>query len=204
MARVAGSLWSVPPDDHGRRLAAAVGQGLGHVHWDATDGRFAVEGGFSPASAARLLDGLAVTSEAHLMMHDPVSSIDAWAEFCDLIVVPVEVADWRAALRRIESAGALGGLAVSPDSELSLVPRGRFPVLVMSVLPGDAGAEFRHGTLERIRELARRGCHGMVGVDGGVQAGHLAGLVDAGATWVVSGTGLFNAPDLSEWLNPGG
>lgn len=203
MARLAGSLWSVPRAQQRERLAAAVGHGLGHVHWDATDGRFAPAGGFTPASAAGLRDGLAVASEAHLMMHDPVASIDEWVEFCELVVVPVEIADWRSALRRIDAAGAVGGLAVSPDSELSLVPRGHFPVLVMSVKPGDAGAEFRPGTLERVRELVGRGCHAMVGADGGVQAKHLTRLTDAGASWVVSGTGLFNAPDLSEWLSSG-
>ncbi|MDQ7991483.1 MAG: hypothetical protein AAGC63_01255 [Propionicimonas sp.] len=200
MARLAGSLWSVPTPQQRERLATAVAGGLGHVHWDATDGVFAVAGGFSPDTAAGLADGLAVGSEAHLMMRDPGPELVAWAELCDLVVVPVEIADWSVALRRIEAAGAVGALAVSPGTDLAVVPRGGFPVLVMSVQPGDAGAEFRPGTLDRVRALAGRGCHPMVGADGGVRGSQLPGLREAGATWAVSGTSLFNAPDLPGWL----
>lgn len=200
MARLAGSLWSVPATQQRDRLSAAVAGGLGLAHWDATDGKFAAAGGFTPAAAAAHVEGLGVASEAHLMMHRPHPMIDAWAELCELIVVPVEIDDWAGALRRIDAAGVVGALALSPDTEPDLMPRGDFPVLVMSVQPGEAGAEFRPDTTCRVRELAQRGCHRMVGVDGGVQAHHLAGLRQAGATWVVSGTDLFTAVEVGEWV----
>jgi ribulose-phosphate 3-epimerase len=190
----------VPPDQQRGLLAAAVAAGLGWAHWDATDGAFAVAGGFDPPAAQRLLSGLQLGSEAHLMMHDPLPAVTAWAEFCELVVVPVESAGWRDAFRRIETAGSRPALAVSPTTAIEAVPAGEFPVLVMSVQPGDAGADFRPATLERVRRLAGRGCHAMVGADGGVQPTHFAGLRAAGATWAVSGTALFAGRDLPGWI----
>lgn len=200
MARLTGSPWSVPADEVERAVGAAVGAGLTHVHWDATDGLFASPGGFDAAVASAIARATGARSEAHLMMYDPLPAIPEWARFCELIVIPVEIDGWRDAVRAIDASGATPALAVSPATALELVPEGGFPVLVMSVEPGDAGADFRPGTIERVRRLADRGCHAMVGVDGGVLPAHLPALASAGATWVVSGTSLFGAPDVREWL----
>ena len=200
MARLTGSPWSVPAGDVERAVGRVAAAGLTHVHWDATDGLFAAHGGFDADGAAAIARAVGVGSEAHLMMLDPVPAIPGWAGFCELIVVPVEIDGWRDAVRAIESSGATPALAVSPQTALGRVPHGDFPVLVMSVEPGDAGADFRPGTIERIERLAGRGCHAMVGVDGGVLPAHLPALAEAGATWVVSGTSLFGAPDPGAWL----
>lgn len=201
MARLAGSPWSIPAPDLERLVTQAAGAGLEYLHWDATDGAFAVAGGFGSDQACALAELAGVASEAHLMMHEPGAVIAGWARFCELVVVPVEIADWRGALREIETAGAVPALAVSPATPLGQVPSGDFPVLVMSVQPGQAGSDFRPATIERVRDLHARGCHAMVGVDGGVLPAHLPELAGAGATWVVSGTSLFGAPDVRAWLS---
>lgn len=201
MARLTGSLWSVPPAMQHRRLVDAAQAGIDAIHWDHTDGVFAPQGGFSAARAEELVTGSDVESEAHLMVEDPVGELAAWARFCDLIIAPVEVGDPLVTLRAIEAVGSRPALAVSPDTDLSLVPRGDFAVLVMSVQPGHAGAAFRQGTVTRVRRLRDRGCHSLVGVDGGVSSGHLPDLAAAGADWIVSGTSLFGASGPRRWID---
>ncbi len=200
MARLTGSLWSVPAGSQRELLAQAVAAGIDAIHWDTTDGIFAAEGGFSAEQARQLLDGLAVESEAHLMLSDPLPRVGSWAGFCALVIVPVEAADPLAAMRAIEAAGSTAALAVSPDTDLGLVPAGDFPVLVMSVRPGQAGAPLDPRTFARVRQLSERGRHSRIGVDGGVAARDLARLSACGADWVVSGTALFGASDQRTWL----
>lgn len=196
--RVAGSLWSVPVDQRSSRLAAAAG--LTAAHWDATDGQFAAAGGFTADAAAELQAGCpGLSAEAHLMMRDPRAVVPSWAEFCSLIVVHLEAEQARAAVAAVAATGAQPGLAVSLHTRLSLVPAD-FPVLLMSIAPGQAGSAFDSSVLARVSQLRERGRNPLIGVDGGVGRRHFAELAAAGANWVVSGTDLFAAADASEWV----
>lgn len=198
--RIAGSLWSVPVDARAHRLATAVAAGLPVVHWDASDGRFAAPGGFTPSAAGRLLASAPpVESEAHLMSHAPAPEVPAWAELCTMIVVPLEVDGAPAAVAAIEARGVRPALAVSLGTPLEQVPSG-LPVLLMAITPGEAGAPFDPAVLDRVRRLRDRGRNPVVGVDGGVGPGHFSALAEAGAQWLVSGTSLFQAPDPGAWL----
>jgi ribulose-phosphate 3-epimerase len=112
--RVAGSLWSAPPQqvvDEAVRLAEA---GLTCLHWDLTDGEFAVPGGFAADRAARVTAVAGVGAEAHLMVREPLAHIDAWTGFCELVTVHVESQRWCAAVDRIACRGAVPAVAVSP------------------------------------------------------------------------------------------
>lgn len=197
MTLVAASLWSVPEPDRpatADRLAAA---GLRRWHWDVSDGDFAAPGGFTPQQAADLMDRTGVPGEAHLMVTDPLPVIADWAAICTRVFVHVEAAHWAEALDRIRADGrALGGLAISPDTPLDRLPP-EVPVLVMSIQPGQAGATFRPGTLARLQALADRDD---LGVDGGVDLPRARDCATHGATWLVSGTALCAAHDLTPWL----
>jgi pentose-5-phosphate-3-epimerase len=198
--RITGSLWSVPAEEQARRLTGAAAAGLAVAHWDSTDGEFAVQGGFSPESARRVLDSSTpIESEAHLMLNDPRSSIPAWAEFCSQIVVPIEVELARQAVALIERLGRQPALAVSLQTSLREVPAD-YPILLMSIEPGQAGSAFEPAVIPRISELRERERNPLLGVDGGVGAAQFAELGRAGANWIVSGTSLFAAPDPAEWL----
>jgi len=199
--RIAGSLWSVPGDARAQRLATAVTAGLPVVHWDASDGEFAAPGGFTPSTAARLLETTPpVESEAHLMSHAPAPEVPAWAELCTTIVVPLESEGAPAAVAAIEARGVRPALAVSLGTPLERVPSG-LPVLLMAITPGEAGSPFDPAVLDRVRRLRDRGRNPVVGVDGGIGPDRFAALADAGAQWLVSGTSLFQAPDPGAWLD---
>lgn len=198
--RIAGSLWSAPPGRQADLLAAAVAGGLQHLHWDSSDGVFAVAGGFEADRARALLaDCSPAASEAHLMHEYPAGEVDRWTDLCDLVVVPLEAAGSREAFARVERRGVRAGWAVSLQTPLTAVPAGDVPVLVMAIVPGQAGAPFDERALQRICELAARDTHELIGVDGGVTPARFTDLRSAGANWLVSGNSLFGS-DIAAWL----
>lgn len=201
--RIAGSLWSVPPDDRlptAHRLHAA---GLRRLHWDTTDGRFAAAGGFTPDDAAELAARTGMTAEAHVMAHRSAGEVDAWADFCDLVIVHVESDDWRDAVARVERRGVRAGLAVSPQTPAAAVPHD-LPVLCMSIVPGQAGSAFDERVLAKLTALRDAAPERLLGVDGGVRREHAEALALAGADWAVVGTDLvFDRADAwAELLQP--
>lgn len=187
--RIAGSLWSVAPDDRLDTALRLRDAGLGRLHWDTTDGRFAAAGGFTPDDAAALAAQTGMTAEAHVMAHRSAREVDAWADFCDLVIVHVESDDWKDAVARIERRGVRAGLAVSPQTPATAVPLD-LPVLCMSIVPGQAGSTFDERVLAKLSALRDAAPARPLGVDGGVRREHAEALAVAGADWAVVGTDL--------------
>lgn len=196
--RVAASLWSTPRDRVSAEAERLTAAGLQHIHWDHTDGDFARAGGFSAAEARELTARCQVRAEAHLMVWDPVTEVDAWTEFCDRVVVHVEARGWRDAVERIAARGSEPAVAISPGTP---VPDGlgETAVLVMSIVPGHAGAVFRPESLETVARL-RSGSQRSLGLDGGVTRTIVPEAARAGATWFVSGGDLVASPDPGGWI----
>ena len=75
-------------------------------------------------------------------------------------------------------------------------------VLVMSVNPGFGGQKFIEHTIDKVRELRElitvTGSEALIEVDGGVNLGTGARLVEAGANALVAGNAVFSAPDPAE------
>lgn len=187
--QIAGSLWSVPSDDRRATALRLRDAGLRRLHWDTTDGSFATAGGFTPASASELAAATGLTAEAHVMAHRSAPDVDAWAEFCDLVIVHIESDDWKHALDRIARRGATPGLAVSPQTPAAAVPAD-VAVLCMSIVPGRAGSAFDEAVLGKIAALRAASPARRLGVDGGVRRQHVDALAAAGADWAVVGTDL--------------
>lgn len=196
--RLAASLWSVEPAllrAEARRLAAA---GLELWHWDRSDGSMARAGGFEAARASDLAAETGLRSEAHLMLREPSAELDDWLAFCERIVVHAEVDAWPEIAEQVRAAGRQFALAVAPGTDPeTLVPPAGDPVLVMSIVPGEAGSTFDPEALDRITRWAP--AH-EVGVDGGLDLARAAECRRAGATWLVSGTGLTGAADPAVWF----
>ena len=199
--RIAGSLWSVPVDQQSTRLQTATEAGLAAVHWDATDGTFAAHGGFTPATASRLLaECPSIDSEAHLMLQDPRPEIPDWVAFCSLVAVPIEIEYAVEATALVEKLGGQPALAVSLRTRLRSVPAD-YPILLMAIAPGQAGSPFDPAVLHRVSELRDRARNPLLGVDGGVGPSEFTALSYAGANWIVSGTSLFASADPADWLS---
>lgn len=196
--RIAASLWSVRSAEQQNTLQRLNSAGLEVVHWDVTDGKFAAPGGFQAGQARAMTEAVGMKSEAHLMVAEPVDHIDAWTDFCDLVVVHVESNGWQEAIKRIEARGSRPALALSPGTPTTTVTSLELAVLVMSITPGQAGSEFQRSAFKRVESLA--GGRDLIGLDGGVTAtlGQEARAI--GANWLISGTDLCGSVEPQRWL----
>ena len=76
-------------------------------------------------------------------------------------------------------------------------------VLVMSVNPGFGGQKFIPESLDKVKEirtlLDAKGLDTDIEIDGGVNAGNLASILEAGANVIVAGSAIFSGvnPNLS-------
>ena len=104
-------------------------------------------------------------------------------------------------LARIRSLGAKAGVSINPGTPLAMVEDvigDADLLLVMSVNPGFAGQSFLPIALKKLRasstliEAANPSCD--LEVDGGVGRSNIAQVVEAGATVVVMGSSIFDAP----------
>ena len=69
-------------------------------------------------------------------------------------------------------------------------------VLVMSVNPGFGGQKFIPESLDKVKEIRRlldaRELDTDIEIDGGVNAGNLASVLEAGANVIVAGSAIFS------------
>jgi len=71
-------------------------------------------------------------------------------------------------------------------------------ILIMSVNPGFGGQSFIESSVEKVRRLKQileeRELSPAIEIDGGIDPGNAARVMDAGATLLVAGSAVFNAP----------
>lgn len=185
-------------------LQRAERGGAGLVHLDVMDGHFVPNITMGPlvAQAARQATGLPI--DAHLMIENAERYVDAFADAgAGWISVHVEAQPHlQRTLAHLRGRGLRAGVALNPGTPLSaleeILPDADY-VLVMSVNPGFGGQRFLPGSLDKIRRLRRliqeRGLAVDIEVDGGVDAGNVKALVEAGAEILVAGSAVFGQGD---------
>jgi ribulose-phosphate 3-epimerase len=147
-------------------------------------------------------------TRAHLDVHLMITNPDQFAPVfieagADSVSVHQEVCPHLdRTLRMIQSEGAQAGVVLNPSTPVSTLTEildvADF-VLVMSVNPGFGGQKFIPNSLKKIRRLAEMrqlsGHNFKIEVDGGVGAGNIAELAQAGVDWFVAGNSIFAQPD---------
>ena len=178
-ARVSVSILDADHSNMAHAIRRAEREGADRFHIDVMDGHFVPNLTFG----ARMIKGIRPRTrlplDAHLMISDPLQSIDEFLDAgCDSVTFHVEVdpEQIEPTLRKIRAAGRAPGLAVKPGTPLTALEpyRGLFDiVLVMTVEPGFGGQSFmKDVAAEKImaaREyLGHKPVEGEVHVDGGV------------------------------------
>jgi len=185
-------------------VAAAARGGATLVHVDVMDGHFVPNITLGPPIVASLHKATPLPLDVHLMIENAdrylQAFVDAGAAWISLHQEAVPHLERQVAFLR--ERGVRTGVALNPATPLAaldeILPELDY-VLVMSVNPGFGGQKFIPGALDKIRRLRRviqdRGLKTQIEVDGGVDAGNIRALVEAGAEVLVAGSAVFGKGD---------
>jgi ribulose-phosphate 3-epimerase len=209
MVRLAASVLGADPGRLAEATIAADEYGIPILHIDAMDGHFAPNIAFGPDTVRALRPLFKGFFDVHLMLMQPERHLERYAEAgADGLTVHLETTlHHHRHLATIRKLGCQAGLAINPgppvDAATELFRLEAVDLLlIMSVNPGFAGASFIENLLRKI-ELARelRERHGWsytISVDGGMNAGNVKAVAEAGADVIVSGSGLYGAGSFRE------
>jgi ribulose-phosphate 3-epimerase len=137
------------------------------------------------------------------MITDPADYAEAFVRAgADVVTFHVEaVTDPRPLLEHLRSQGVGAGLALNPDTPLTVLSGclGLCDlVLIMSVPAGFGKQKFDPGALERLRQVRQwTGDRVMLEVDGGVNQSTIRACTEAGARYFVVGSAIFSQDDYA-------
>ena len=176
------------------------------IHVDVMDGRFVPNLTLGVPIVAALARAAAVPLDVHLMTVEPERHIEAFAAAgAAMMSVHVEASPHlHRTLGALRSLGVRAGAALNPSTPagvLEAVADQLDYVVVMSVNPGFAGQTFIPSSIAKVRAVRRlldeAGNPAPVEIDGGVHAGNVAQVVEAGAEIVVAASAIFGADDAA-------
>ena len=167
------------------------------VQVDIMDGRFVPSESISAEDLARVKTRLLL--EVHLMVIEPEAHLEAFLKAgAGRVVFHFEATSSPA--RTIALARHLGlgvGLALNPQTPV-LEAKPLFGevdfLLLLSVDPGFYGSPFLPSVLEKAKAL-RPLFPGEIGMDGGIKAGNIHQVKEAGVDYACLGSAIFRSPD---------
>ena len=172
-----------------------------YIHLDIMDGKFVENKTWTYSEVKKIVSYSNKLLDVHLMVEKPEKYIEDYALLnTDRITFHYEaVKDIDSMIELIENYGLKVGIAINPDTDVSVV----FPylskvdqILVMGVYPGKSGQSFIETTPERIRaikeEINNQGLNTLLSVDGGINYDTAILCKEAGVDILVSATYLHN------------
>jgi ribulose-phosphate 3-epimerase len=190
------------------RLAAEVAAiaSADYVHVDVMDGHFVPNLTIGPVVVEAVRRATRLPLDVHLMIEDAERWVAAYAHAgADLIGVHVEACPHlHRTLHQIRDLGKRACVVLNPATPLESIEwvlGDVDQVLIMSVNPGFGGQQFIPSALDKIRQLRKRIDERRLAVDievdGGVKLDNIAAVVAAGASVIVSGSGIFGTKDYA-------
>lgn len=178
--------------------------GISAIHVDIMDGLYVdkITGGIEELRKIR------AAWPGHLHVHLMTDAPSSWATDAinagaDTVILSTNTVGLRRAVQIVRAAGKRVGIALNPESSVSLLKtilRDIDEIMVMGVAPGAAGQKFNMNVLNKISVLAgtrkKYGLRFTISVDGGINPETARLCWGAGADLLVSGSYLARAADF--------
>jgi ribulose-phosphate 3-epimerase len=200
---VAPSILSADFSRLGAQVAEVMDAGARVIHVDVMDGHFVPPITMGPLVAASIADQVHDAGGAidvHLMIDRPAEHVEEFARAgADCITAHVEADPHiNRTLGAIRDAGCLAGAALNPGTAAEVVREldgAADLILCMSVNPGWGGQSFIASSPDKVRRLRSLVPTPVIEMDGGIDAGTVGGVAEAGATLFVAGSAVFGDPE---------
>jgi len=187
----------------GQQIAEVDRAGADRIHVDVMDGRFVPNITIGPLIVEAARKSTKLPLDVHLMIVEPERYLEDFAKAgADIILVHQEACPHlHRTIQQIKSLGKKAGVVLNPSTPLVTLEE-ILPdvdqILIMSVNPGFGGQSFIESSVEKVHRLKQmleeRQMHPAIEIDGGVDPGNAGRVVAAGATLLVAGSAVFNAP----------
>lgn len=201
MVSIEASILSADFARLGEQAREAEIAGVDAIQIDVMDGRFVPNITFGPGVVGALRSRVDLPLDVHLMIVEPGRHLEAFADAgADRIIVHQEATPHlHRLLQTIRELGVEAGVSINPATPAAVLEEildMADLIQVMTVNPGWGGQAFLTGQLDKIRRLKlmldERGLDVPIGVDGGIDPGTAPLVIEAGATMLVSGSGIYN------------
>ena len=206
--RIAPSILSADFTRLGEEVRRVIDAGADLIHFDVMDNHYVPNLTFGPMICQALRPVSTVPIDVHLMVEPVDDMIRAFIEAgADIISFHPEASRHiDRSLQLIKNAGKQAGLVLNPATPVHVLEHVLDKldmVLLMSVNPGFGGQSFIPHTLDKLRRVrslldhyqAQTGRRIALEVDGGVKAGNIAEIAQAGADTFVAGSAIFGQSD---------
>ena len=209
MKIVAPSMLSCNFSELGDEIEMVNKSKAGWFHLDIMDGVFVPNITFG-TPILEIFDSLGEKHlDMHLMIINPEKYIEKFAGLgADTITVHYEACDdLKKIIGYIKKLGVKAGLAINPDTDVSLLDHLLEEidlVCLMSVFPGFSGQKFIPETFPRLKELKRmineKNTNTLIQIDGGVSLDNAQELISLGADVLVAGSFVFKSDSPKETI----
>jgi ribulose-phosphate 3-epimerase len=202
--QIAPSILSADFAALGNAIVAAERGGADLIHVDVMDGHFVPNITIGPPVVRSVKRVASVPLDVHLMIDEPDRYIEAFVEAgANMISVHVEVLPHlHRTVHAIKALGARAGVVLNPSTPVTTLEEIAGDVdfvLVMSVNPGFGGQSFIPRSVQKVSAvralLDRNRNPAPVEIDGGIDAGNVGRVVQAGAEIIVAGSAIFHTAD---------
>lgn len=210
MKKIAPSLLSADFSNLEREIKMLESGGAQLLHIDVMDGHFVPNITVGPVVVESINEVADILLDVHLMIEDPVYYVDAFIDAgADYLTIHVESTPHiHSVIQKIKSRGIKAGISLNPHTPLNSIENiisDIDMVLIMSVNPGFGGQKFIPHSIDKIIQLNKmikemNLQNVEIEVDGGIKFENIKEVSDAGCDILVSGSGIFNAPDPKQML----